>query len=117
MSPVLVSVVSGYLGALPRGDEALVLGPMQVPIRTSGISGALPAAVRIGPLPAELGVRALLSKLEQQVLAEIADQVDDHVAPGEMPRSVGACELVVIPAGDDGLERQCPGDRLQDREI
>lgn len=56
MSPVLVSVVFGYLGASLRKDEALVSWAHASADQNERDFGALQAAVKIGRLPAELGV-------------------------------------------------------------
>ncbi len=50
------SVVSGYLGASPRMDEALVSWAHASADQNERDFGALQAAVKVGRLPAELGV-------------------------------------------------------------
>src|SRR5690242_5139926 len=44
------------------------------------------------------------AELEEQVLGDVADEVDDHVAAGEAPVD-GAAELVAVATGDDRLQR------------
>src|SRR5207245_416993 len=50
------------------------------------------------------------------VAAEVAGEVDDDLALGEVPAEVVAGEAVVVAAGDDRLQRQV-GERLQDGEV
>jgi 1,4-dihydroxy-2-naphthoyl-CoA hydrolase len=45
-------------------------------------------------------------KIEGEVLAHVADMVDDDVALREAPLAVDAVEPVAIPAGDNRLQRQ-----------
>lgn len=44
-------------------------------------------------------------QLEEQVVAEVAGQVDEHLAGVEAPAAVHHVERVGVSSGDDGLQR------------
>src|SRR6202011_1218484 len=54
--------------------------------------------------------------VDGEVTAQVADEVTEDDALGQAPRAVDAGELVVVPTGDDGLQREVV-DLLQDGEV
>ena len=61
------------------------------------------------------GIVQLGNQTRVQVLADVADLLEQDVTVRELPRRADPCELVVIAARDDRLERQI-GRRLEDDE-
>ena len=52
------------------------------------------------------GLVQLRDERRVEMLADVPDVFEQHVPFDEVPRAVGAGELVVVAAGDDGLQRQ-----------
>ncbi len=56
-------------------------------------------------------------EVEEEVRAELADEVDGDVAAREPPLPRGAGELVSVATRDDRLERERAGHSLEHREV